>query len=176
MNCLLTVIIVSSLSGVWPSGWRGGASPGQTVTEAKGSLRPRGWLHLCIRSSFRLPLPAASAVVGARSGHGRRHGRHRPSRTVEAGTREQSQCHEASSKTRNVIVAIIPYHCLTLSCLRGVKFPLYGADWHFKHGSWMLNVLMVTPNNVYIYLSKWTLCESILSKTWKERFLNIFND
>lgn len=79
---------VFPLSGVRPSGWRGGASPGQTVTEAEGSLRPRGRLHLCICSCFRLPLPAAPAVVGARSGHGRRCGRQWPSRTVEAGAKQ----------------------------------------------------------------------------------------
>lgn len=75
------------LVGVRQSVNRGGASPGQPVTETQVSLRPCGWLRLCLHCCFRLPFPAASAVVGARQVHGRCRGRHRPSRSVEAGVR-----------------------------------------------------------------------------------------
>lgn len=56
---------VFSLSGVRQGGRRGSSSPGQTVTEAEGSLRPRRWLHLCVCGRAGLPLPAAPAVADA---------------------------------------------------------------------------------------------------------------
>ena len=108
VNCLSSLLLVFSLSGVRPSVWRGGASPGQTVAEAEGLLRPRRRHPLRPFCCFRLPAPAFSAVVSARPGHGRCCGRHRPSWTVEAEAEQWSQCHEASSQTGFFIITTTP--------------------------------------------------------------------
>lgn len=131
-----------SCSGVRQSVWRGSAPSAQTVKAVEDSLRPCGRLHLRVFGCFRLPPPAPSAVVGARQGHGRRCGRHRSSRTVEAGAKHWVQCHEACSRTRRLVevTSLLPRTIFV----------------------WMLNVLMVTTNIVYIHLTTGTMCESIL--------------
>lgn len=77
-----------SLSGVRQSVQRGSPSPGQTFAETDVLLRPCGWLHLCICGHHRLHAPAVPAVASARQGHGRRRGRHRASRAVEARAKQ----------------------------------------------------------------------------------------
>lgn len=171
---LFGVSIKFSPSGVRQGGGRGGPPPGQEAAEAQVPLRPGGRLHLRLRGRLGLPFPAAAAVVGAVWAHGRRRGRQRPSRPLEARRLFQKSSEE--DRRTNLISAI------TRSPLAPAALGRKAANRHLKphysdcasdassasvteHSSCLSVSMTHTPS---LFLSTFHICCSLNGNEWLE--------